>query len=1567
MDILHLLIYFTLLNRFFAQQSVFHSHQPALFTFGFDCLYAYLIDDEQYRGTTSDVTYHLIPYCRRPAHDEELKFESSSISSSNVYNSVTFHDLYKSNVTSEQLLDWKAPIDLIEHYLAKSTDSMTVFYNCSLPWFGSRCQYRFANESASSFSDIVRLNFLTRLSISNGAPTGLDVNTCYPFLPKCFPNPTPICLDWRQICDGNVDCVSGDDEQYCQVLETNECPSDSYRCHYSGECVPLTFVQDERNNAECLDGTDETEIYTEASGSLGILCYTVPTFRCEEHTSRFQYSFQCGDGQYIPFHRIDSLPTTKCHNGRHIRFALHSDDVSFSILNEVLNQFYNSTLSSTMLILNQTLIDPHARYSIVPCPSPGSKCLSEWFFKALLPPIYSMFYFLYLPDRLFQDFYYVVEPDFICVRTEKCPGLIRHVTDIGLNSVGLACCSIGQLLNESLISTEKVDIALRELLNYCSTTANEQTCSHSSLFYCPLSKKCISKHRLIDGISDCYFNEDETYSACRFNDTQRFICTSEPNKCLSPIALFNGRKECRAGEDELNEHQRDVLNGYVPVSLVCDNKLHPLLQSANETDETNCELWPCSNPYTQCDGYQHCRNLSDEYNCPRMQYTISEDKCSKTILTGLFCKRILNLMEEKFNAEIIYTEHHDSLQNITNKNVTKCSAQPSCFTLYTICNFYSPPTSTINLCMTTDKLFCFWEHLYWISIFKTHVCPFSLASVDTKAQKESFFTPSHMGNFPSLSTTTMSKKNRSNIKSPTKISPPNRNLENWYCNRGILVWFNYNQSRKCLCSPSYFGDRCQWQNQRVSLTLQLEYRTDAFINIVFQLVIMLLDEQRRITSYHEQILYIPKQDCGRKYNIYLLYPTKPKNLSANYFIHVDVFNKITLTYLASWHLPIPFPFLPVNRIASRFFIPTASIISRPCPLVCGEHGQCVQYANGNRLYFCQCEQGYSGLSCDIKHQCACSSNSICLFSSICVCPVTKFGSRCYLNRSICRINPCQNHGDCVPVDDRIEFNKFICLCKQNFYGPVCEYQKNRIDIQFDNNKLNLMPFIYIHFVTASELQHHQQTTQLKKINIGQNFVTVYASYSFHLAFIELPDHTYFLIISREKSIDAEHVQTKVVMNHRCPNLTQLTNSTFANDLFLHRVKFYPLLCRQNQNLKCFHDEKHMCICDLDRFSNCFTFNTSSSHDCQGGNICEHGGQCFQDNSKCPVQSVCSCSECHYGTKCQFSTERFVFSLDSILTYHIQQNVSINQQLIIIKICIFITTVMLAFGLVNGVLSVTAFRMKGINQTGCNVYLLVSSWNSLALIIIFYAKFWHLLFAQMALITNKLYLTANCILSDMLMNVLITSNDWLYGCVAIERVFTVSKGVKFNQAKSKTFAKWISLCVYLMTILTRIQDPLHRRLIDDTDVDQQRTWCIVQYSTAMKMFNLFITFFHFFAPFSINFISTVVIIILIARSRSTTQRQTTFKNHLKQQFHKFKHHLIALSVVFILTLPRLVISMISGCMKSSTGPWLFLLGYFMSFIPSMMTFVVFILTAQKYKQQFRTTMQQTIRQIRTRFT
>ena len=79
-----------------------------------------------------------------------------------------------------------------------------------------------------------------------------------------------------------------------------------------------------------------------------------------------------------------------------------------------------------------------------------------------------------------------------------------------------------------------------------------------------------------------------------------------------------------------------------------------------------------------------------------------------------------------------------------------------------------------------------------------------------------------------------------------------------------------------------------------------------------------------------------------------------------------------MNYYASWYLFIPFPFLPINRLATQIVIlANKSEPSINCSLECGIHRKCFDYINPSKS-FCHCDEGYSGRFCNLKHQCSCS-------------------------------------------------------------------------------------------------------------------------------------------------------------------------------------------------------------------------------------------------------------------------------------------------------------------------------------------------------------------------------------------------------------------------------------------------------------------------------------------------------------------------------------------------------------------------------------------------------------------
>ncbi|CAF4306657.1 unnamed protein product, partial [Adineta steineri] len=162
---------------------------------------------------------------------------------------LTFNELYHQNVTSDEILRWSSSIDVAEQYQYyldrpfQSNLSNETFFNCTRPWFGSRCQY-----SLELNEDV-----LVRNSFEMTSPDNMFQQTCYILL-ECDRGGPSICLDWREICDGRMDCLNdGIDETGCFNLEINECNDNEYRCH-NGLCIPKIFLEMEFADAQCFDG-----------------------------------------------------------------------------------------------------------------------------------------------------------------------------------------------------------------------------------------------------------------------------------------------------------------------------------------------------------------------------------------------------------------------------------------------------------------------------------------------------------------------------------------------------------------------------------------------------------------------------------------------------------------------------------------------------------------------------------------------------------------------------------------------------------------------------------------------------------------------------------------------------------------------------------------------------------------------------------------------------------------------------------------------------------------------------------------------------------------------------------------------------------------------------------------------------------------------------------------------------------------------------------------------------------------------------------------------------------------
>ncbi|UJR32526.1 hypothetical protein I4U23_019988 [Adineta vaga] len=733
----------------------------------------------------------------------------------------------------------------------------------------------------------------------------------------------------------------------------------------------------------------------------------------------------------------------------------------------------------------------------------------------------------------------------------------------------------------------------------------------------------------------------------------------------------------------------------IPFQKFCDGITHYFYYNLNRqirTDEDGCEMNKvCDNIYARCDGYWACSDGRDESNCSQSLCPPKHHPCISPDNYTMFClphtlvndgrDDCLGATDEQIECRERYYSNEIS-QNL------RCLNDSSCLKSSELCD------KTTNCpVLNDDEAFCQDSQFTFTceqngSYHRNEIEQILCGLNEHDKYRYRFFTlitspvypssiSSHLTNEINYHLQAQEEEEEEEEEEEFMIKQNTTMIEEddqWthYCNRGIKIekYTNNGTFSNCLCPPSYYGDLCEYQNQRLSLSLQLSsinrYET-------YGIVILLIDNDEIIIEFN-QLQYIAKDSCTMKFNQYLLYPTRPKNLSTNYSIRIDVIEKNWMSYIGHWYFTIPFLFLPVNRMSLSLNL-SSNVVERgnQCSMECSNGQECVKYVNEEKS-FCRWMKSNSG------HKC--SNDSIFIGKkrakeSICVCPLNEYGSNCLIS-SKCSINHCQNHGQCIRNDLNMFHRNYSCICPNKYYGLHCEYRKWELDVSID--EIEIPSYLIAYFYTTSNQSQPIQTIILRKLTLFQHIVTFHISIPFHLVFIQI-QHDFYLVYLQHRS--QMSMLTSLNPKQKCHSIDNYLNSTILQLHPYERINYFHKLCFLHWHLQCFIDKMYLCLCTNDHHANCLEFSekySSSQHHFQcisNDNYCLNQGECYQDHPQCPSTKICLCANCFFGQQCQLYAKGLGSTLDEILGYEFRHNKGFFSQSFSIQItaCVFIIFVL----------------------------------------------------------------------------------------------------------------------------------------------------------------------------------------------------------------------------------------------------------------------------------------------------
>jgi len=323
--------------------------------------------------------------------------------------------------------------------------------------------------------------------------------------------------------------------------------------------------------------------------------------------------------------------------------------------------------------------------------------------------------------------------------------------------------------------------------------------------------------------------------------------------------------------------------------------------------------------------------------------------------------------------------------------------------------------------------------------------------------------------------------------------------------------------------------------------------------------------------------------------------------------------------------------------------------------------------------------------------------------------------------------------------------------------------------------------------------------------------------------------------------------------------------------------------------------------------------------------------------------------------CQYSNEVMSFTLDSLIVKDIENNRQLSSVVyILIAVLIFL------FGLFNNLCSFLTFIRPKPRKFGVGNYLLIVSIVNQCSLLLLLLKIIHIIFGSIGTLfyyeRRNLY---SCKFVAYLLSIFSRITYWLTSLVTIERLFMTLFPTSVT-LKNPRFALGLSIFSILAVSGMHVHEVLYYTTIVDLSYTSVNvTLCVTNYAQSIfSTYNRVNVLIHYFIPFLIQVISITITLIRTAcsRAQASGNRRKTFKDSFKKQFKTQKEHYITPIIIVFSALPQAILSFLYACteLKQSWQRYTLLTTYFLSYLPQMLGFILYILPSRTFSNEFRLT-------------